>query len=217
MALASRLFFWDDWVEGGGEEFLGNPRIVYNGQTISFPHPPTAYLYERLADVEFGVSGGGVANTALHHQYDQIRVEMDHFDNRPFEQKLWAWWSWVVRGKAYEFALDDTETKDTVLNGAAAAGQKDLPMANTSGITVGKQYVVREIAGEEEELIEVASITTNVKVVAVDNLVYGYASGDIFRARDFFPKMVSDDKGKRPWIQNLTTFTLDHRAREDKG
>ena len=214
MALASRLFFWDDW--GAGGEFTGNPRIVFSGQTIGFPTPPTAYEYRRRADRESGVSGGGVAATALHHQYDQIRVLMDHFDNLAFEQRLWAWWSWAARGKAYEFAFDDTEIKDTVLNGAAAAGQKDVPMANTSGITLGKKYVVREIAGEEEELLEVASITTNVKVTAVDNLVYGYASGDIFRARDFFPKMVSLDDD-RPWIQNLTTFTLDHSAREDKG
>lgn len=195
---------------------MSNPQIVFSGVTLAFPSLLNGYEHRRRSMRDVGVSTGSVVSTGLKSQYDWVRVQFSNFEDEAFEAKLWAWWSWAVRGKQYSFALDAAEVKDTVLNGSAAAGQKDVPMANTSGVTVGKRYIVREASGEEEELIEVASITTNVKVTAVDNLVYGYASGDLFRARDYFPKLISLDDD-RPWVQGITTFSLDHVAREDKG
>jgi hypothetical protein len=214
VALASRLFFWTDW--GAGGELLGLPKIVYNGVTINFPEAPTLYHYRRRSDREFGTSGGGVAGTQLHHQYDQIRLEMQNFDSAAFEQALHPWWSWAVRGKPYAFALDDSETADTTLDGAAAAGQKVIPLTSTTGITVGKQYVIRELAGHEEELVTIASISAGVSVTAVDNLVFGYLAGDLFRSRDYFPKLVSLDD-EFPVRQRITTWELSHEAREDLG
>ena len=195
---------------------MGFPKIVYSGVTVNFPHPLTAYEFRRRSDREMDFSGGGIAAAQLHHQYDQARIVIANFDSAAFEAQLHPWWSWAVRGKAYAFALDDTETADTTLNGAAAAGQKVIPLTLTTGITVGKQYLVRELAGHEEELITVASISAGVSVTAVDNLIFGYLSGDIFRSRDYLPKLVSLDD-EFPLRQHITTWSLDHQAREDLG
>jgi hypothetical protein len=85
---------------------------------------------------------------------------------------------------------------------------------------VGKRYLLREAAGDEEEIIKVASITTNVKAVADVNLKYGYLTGDVFRSLDYFPKVVSLDSDiplQVPGEDHVTTYTFDHLMREDKG
>jgi len=214
VALASRLFFWEDWGEGGA--FLGLPKIVWNGNTLSFPGKPTLYRYQRRAVRDLVFSGGGVSDVNLHHQFDEVRIALENFEETQFEADLHAWWSWAARGQPYQVALDDSETADTTLDGSAAAGQKVIPLTSTTGITAGKKYLIRESAGEEEEIVEVASISAGVSVTALNNLKFGYLTGDIFRSRDYFPKMVSLDSDL-PVQELITTFAFDHSCREDLG
>ncbi len=195
---------------------MGNPQIVWNGNTLAFPGPLTAYQADLDPDREIDFSAGRVAASILHSLGDKLRVELGNFADAQFEADLDAWWSWASQGKQYAFALDSADVVDLTLSGAAAAGQKDIPLANTSSVVVGARYRLREAAGPEEEIVTIASVTVNVKATAVSNLKFGYVTGDIFRSRDYFPKMVSVDS-KKPWMEHLTTWTLDHQMAEDRG
>lgn len=191
-------------------------RFVYNGINVDFTHPPTFFRAPRRANRDLVISDGGVGATNLRHQFDEIYVEFERFTDPAIEAGLRAFWSWAARGKQYAFMLDTADVVDVALNGSAAAGQAVIPLPNTSGITVGRQYEIREAAGEEFEVITVLSIVANVSVTATTNLVYGYASGDIFRSRGYFPKVISLDSDL-PVEEEITGWSLRHRMREDRG
>jgi hypothetical protein len=196
---------------------MGNPQIVWNGNTLAFPGPLTAYDPDIEADGDLAFSGGRVAAGILHSLGDVVEIELANFEDAQFEADLRAWWAWAAQKKQYAFAFDSADVVNLALNGAAAAGQKDIPLADTSSVVVGRSYLLREAAGPEEEIIQVASVTVNVKAVAQNNLKFGYITGDKFRAIDYFPKMVSLDTKHRPWRQHFTTWSLTHRMAEDRG
>jgi hypothetical protein len=195
---------------------MGNPAIVWNGNVLTFPGPLTRYDLNVEGDSELEFSAGRVAAGLLHSMGDLLEIELADFDDAQFEADLGAWWSWASQKKQYAFAFDAADVVDLVLNGGAAAGQKDIPLANTSSVVVGRKYLLREAAGPEEEVVQVDSIVTNVKAVALNNLKYGYLTGDRLRSRDYFPKMVSLDN-ERPWRLHFTTWSLLHRMAEDRG
>lgn len=195
---------------------MGNPRIVYDGTTLDFPQPASPGTdFRPDSDRDQALSDGGIHATTLRRWFMACRLVVAQFTDAEFERKLMAWWSWAVRGKQYAVALDSAEVADTTLDGTAAAGQAVIPLTATTGITVGKQYLVREAAGDEFEVIEVQSISAGVSVTATANLKYGYASGDVFRARDYVPKVVSPS-GRAPWgVSGPTAWTFDHAFEED--
>jgi hypothetical protein len=195
---------------------MGATQINWNGNTLVFPGPLTDYLRKLRSDGETDVSGGGVVAGLLHHYYFQVQAQLARFTDAQFRSDLEAFWSWAEQRKQFAFALDAADVVDLVLNGSAAAGQKDIPLADTSTVVVGKEYRLREAAGPEFEVIKVASIVTNVKAVAQNNLKFGYVSGDSFRSLDYFPKMVALDADE-PVIEHPTNWTLELLMREDKG
>jgi hypothetical protein len=195
---------------------MANPQIVWNSNVLSFPGPLTGYRWLRKCDRQMDVSSGRVSAVAVRSSYDEVRAQLENFEDQQFAVDLEAWFSWARRGNQYSFALDSADVVDLALNGAAAAGQKDIPLANTSSVVVGRRYRLREVAGDEEEVIQVASITTNVKAVAQNNLKYGYLTGDVFRSLDYFPKVVSGDNDI-PLERRITTYAFDHLMLEDRG
>jgi hypothetical protein len=195
---------------------MANPQIVWNGNTLAFPGPLTGYAWRSRADRSMDVSAGRISATGLRSSYDEVRVQLANFDDVQFYMDSQAWWSWARRGKQYAFALDSADVVDLALSGAAAAGQKDIPLAVTAAVVVGRRYRLREAAGDEEEIVQIASVTTNVKATAQVNLKYGYLTGDVFRSLDYFPKVVSADSDK-PFSQGFTTYALDHVMTEDRG
>jgi len=195
---------------------MANPQIVWNSNVLSFPGPLTSYQSRRRCDRSFDFSAGRVAATGVRSSYDEVRAILGNFDDAQFAADLVAWISWARRGNQYAFALDSADVVNLALSGAAAAGQKDIPLAVTASVVVGRRYRLREVAGDEEEIIQVASVTLNTKATAVNNLKYGYLTGDAFRSPDYFPKMVAAD-GDQPWDQLITTYSFDHLMTEDRG
>jgi hypothetical protein len=192
------------------------PQIVWNGNTLAFPGPLTGYRWRRPCDRQMDVSSGRVSAVGVRSSFDEVRAQLSNFEDEQFARDLEAWWSWARRGNQYAFALDPADVVDLALSGSAPPGQKDIPLANTSSVVVGRRYRLREVAGDEEEVFQVASVTTNVKAVAQNNLKFGYLAGDVFRSLDYFPKVVSGDNDI-PLEQRITTFAFDHLMLEDRG
>jgi hypothetical protein len=53
-----------------------------------------------------------------------------------------------------------------------------------------------------------------VSVTAIDNLVWGYVSADLFRSEDYFPKCVSKDDEFPAVETDFGNFTFKHKMRE---
>ena len=124
-----------------------------------------------------------------------------------------AGWQPVVRRGSLPRQIDDRRLPLRLVRDLEQLGVLE---AEGRREQVGRKYLLREGAGPEEEVIQIASITTNVKATAQNNLKFDYLAGDKFRSIDYFPKMVSLDKNK-PWRQNLTTWSLKHQMTEDRG
>ncbi len=198
---------------------MANPEITFNSVTLAFPHELTGYTGpRRVHDRSFNASGGNVVEQVVHRSFFRVGIELANFDSEQFRNDLEAWWAWAGQGKQYAFALDSGDKVDTTLDGAAAAGQKVIPLTSTTGIVVGRKYRVRESDDTEQEIVEVASVAAGVSVTAVNNLVYAYASGDIFRSIDYFPKVKTRDR-EFPVAENQgpPTWNLAHTFEQDEG
>lgn len=198
---------------------MANPEFVFNAVTLAFPHQLTNYTGpKRIHDRSFNPSGGNIIEVVVHRSFFRIGIELARFDNEQFRHDLEAWWTWAGQGNQYAFAFDSADKIDTTLDAAAAAGQKVIPLTSTTSIVVGEKYRIREADDTEQEIIEVASIIAGVSVTAVNNLIFSYASADIFRSRDYFPKVKTADS-EFPVTENPgpPTWNLQHTFEQDEG
>jgi len=146
---------------------MANPRIVWNGVTLDFPGPLTGYGSRLSGDRGMDRSDGVVHATSTRSSFRKVRMQLAPFQDITFWEALQAWWSWAVQGKQYSFALDSADVVDLLTSGAAAAGQKDIPIASTASIVAGRKYRIRSTTGHEEEVIQVDTITLNTKVTCL--------------------------------------------------
>lgn len=109
-----------------------------------------------------------------------------------------AWWSWARQGKPFSVAMDSTQVFSENLDGAAASGQKVIPLATTSGTSVDDVCIIETLSDDQFEIVEIASISAGVSVTAKSNLKQTYASGDKFRHFEYYPNCISLDKKFNP-------------------
>lgn len=193
---------------------MGVPQFEYDGKTLDFPVAISTLEKETQMERSVRFSSGSKGGSVFEGRFDVVTIGLDNFAERDFYRKLQAWFAWAGQGEEYGFALDKDEKVDTTLDGAAAAGQKVIPLTSTTGITVGKFYKVFSIDFTKYEIIEVDSISAGVSVTAVENLIWAYASGDIFRTEDYWPKVVSLDD-ELPAVEKAHgTFEFEHEFRE---
>ena len=120
--------------------------------------------------------------------------------------------AWVEQGQAFAFNMDSANVGNTTLDGAAAAGQKNVPLTATAAFASNDVCLIRSDARTEYEIVVVASVDAGVKIVATDNLIYTYASGDIFRHWDYWPSMkipmgwVFNPRKNGRWYSETFTF-----------
>jgi hypothetical protein len=198
---------------------MSDPIIVWDGETVTLQGQPAGFDDRPRVRGEVVVSSGQVVVTQSEAHFDRCRVVLANFDDAELAYKLYNWWAWAARGKQFAFALDGSDTIDTTLDGAAAAGQKVIPLTSTTGIQAGKKYRIRSADGVRHEQVHVDSISAGVSVTARDNLHNTYASGDAFRSVRYFPKLVRDPQMvDMPVIENQgLTYTLDALFMEDRG
>lgn len=193
---------------------MGVPQFEFDGKTLDFPSEISEMERVRASDSESNRSAAGKLGSIFEHAFDEVQIRLDEFDNREFYRKLQSWWSWAAQKLEYGFALDKDDKINILLDGAAAAAQKTIPLANTTGIVMGRRYRLRTQDTTKEEIIEVDTIDAGVSVDAVDNLDWPYASGDTFRSEDYWPAVVSRDD-ELPVVEgDHNTFDLKHRFEE---
>ena len=195
---------------------MGLSRIVFDGTSLSLPNELSGWRYRRRANRNLVISQGGVPTTSVRHLFDEVEATWNNMTDTAFEESLRAFFAWASTGNPFAFSRDVTDSELTNLQGTGASGgQKNIEVADESGFADGNSYLLRQTAGDREEMITVQSTSPNF-VVATANLKFSYIAGDVLKSRYHFPKLVlldSDD----PVTEGLTWYDFTLRAREDRS
>ena len=84
------------------------------------------------------------------------------------------------------FTSTTTLSETEAVSGAAAAGQKVLPVASTTNLAVGQVVFIRNAVVEQSEWGRIASLVVNTSITLEDNLVYAQTGSNIFNQAEFF-------------------------------
>ena len=170
------------------------PRISFNNVNVDVLIDEDSLQPEYIQERSQKRSGSGKIQTIS--QYGIQEMSFAAVLTEALYRQLIAWWAWARQGKVWAFAFDSTKTGNTTLDDAAAAAQKVVPLTGTGDFAVGDYCLIRAADNDDEfEIVEIDSISAGVSVTAVDNLVYSYTSGDVFRHWDYWPEVISlEDK-----------------------
>jgi len=169
------------------------PRIIYDSNNIDVLIDDASLQVTPTAEGSANRSSSGKIETVNLYQLDSYRFQ--GICKADEERKLYTFFhSWYCLGKSWSFAMDKGRTASTTLDGSAAADQQTVPLTATTGIKAGDTMILTPAAGTHREKIKVGKINTGVSVVAVDDLLFAYASGDACRYHEYFPAVKNLDK-----------------------
>jgi hypothetical protein len=211
---------------------MGLPRLRYTVpggpgvQRINFPRQIFALNARRRRVGSQVTTDGGVVQYQFQRFEEIIEPEIDFMlTDKDFNREIKDFWGWVSKGKTLRFMMDPDDMVFLKLDGAAAAGQKTVPMEFTDGLVVGQRYYLTNWRdGWQRETVEVDTINAGVSFDAVDNLIYSYdapngpdETADRVRSRFYFPKLVvlSTRSPLGELSANRTTFLFRARSAFD--
>ena len=189
-------------------------RITYNSDNnIDLKVAGKSLQVEHLQKYNQNMSGSGKIEQI--NQYGIYIITFDAYFQIAVERQLQAWWAWARQGKEFSFAMDSNNTGSTTLDASAAADQKNVPLLSTTGFSEGDECLLKAIDADDEfEIIIIDSVDTDVKIVAVDELIYSYDSSDIFRHREYWPTLKTLDKNFKP-DKNGSWYNWEFKFTED--
>jgi len=172
-------------------------RITYNSVNIDLKVGPRGIEIDLVQVRNQDRSSTGKTQTI--NSYGIQEVALDTYFEDAVERTLWAWWSWARQGKPFSVAFDTGYLGNTTLDDAAAAGQKVIPITDTTLFDANHICLLKAVDADDEfELVTIASVNVGVSVSSVDNLVYSYESGDVFRHKKYWPSVYSMDSRFKP-------------------
>ena len=169
------------------------PRITYDSNNIDVLIGDGSLKVTPTAESNANRSASGRIETINFYRLDNYSFE--GICKADQARKLYTFFhSWYSQGKAFAFAMDKDRTASTTLDGSAAADQKTIPLTATTGIKAGDEMILKPASDTHREKIKVGKINAGASIVAVDDLLFAYASGDACRYHEYFPSVKSLDK-----------------------
>lgn len=195
---------------------MGSPRITYNSINLDLVMGKTGLKHIAKQKRNENESASGKIETV--NLFGRWDYEFDAYFAESVYLNLWSWWSWARQGKEWSFALDSANVGNTTLDGAAASGQKNIPLTATAAFTAGEYGLIRAADSDDEfEIVLIASVDAGVKVVATNNLNYTYAASDTFTHKDYFASVLTTEKQfPRPKLTGVLDNTLKYYQRTFK-
>ena len=176
-------------------------RITYNSINIDLEIDEESLIINHIQKRNQNRSASGKIETI--NIYGIQEMSFAAIFSEAVYQTLWGWWSWARQGKTWSFAFDTAAKANTTLDGGAAAGQKNVPLTTTTGLTAADVCLIRAVDNDDEfEAVVIGSVDPGVKIVAVSNLIFTYAASDIFRHWDYWPSVISLDEEFKPLRDN---------------
>jgi len=161
-------------------------RITYNSINVDFGIKRDTLNIRYLQEKSENKSGSGKIETI--NLYGIMQIQFNALLTSAQYKQMIPFYSWARQGKEFAFTVNNALITSTTLDATAASAQKTIPLTATAGFTVGDYCLIRAEDNDDEfEIVKIATINAGVSVVAVDNLVYGYLSGDIFRHWRYWP------------------------------
>ena len=165
--------------------------LLWNGNTVTFPNPPTAWTPNKIVADKSAHSAGG--QQVKHHRFYLWRLHL--LLSGPFteqlESDLWTWWDYALRGNVFGVAFDSTKVLDTTLDASVASGQKRVYLTATTGIVSGDMVVITKADRTAEEVFVVDVVTPGAEVSSTENLKNDFDPGDAVRPFLYFPRVRS--------------------------
>jgi len=174
---------------------MARGKFVYNAITLELPK--LVNFRRKLCEERWdNFSASRVHETIVIAEWYELKFSVPNISEAE-AAPFWHWRSYARLGNEFAFAFDGNKTADTTLDGAAAAAQKVVPLTSTSGLSVGARYLLKEAAaaGDDYEIVTIASISDGVSITAEENLLSSYASGDVFRDLDYYPSVFLPEGG----------------------
>jgi len=195
---------------------MADPRITFDSNNIDLKLGTGGVQINYTHEGYDNVAGSGIIESI--NLYGIINITVDAFFSEATYRNLVAWFSWARQGKTFSFAYDSDKTASTTLDAAAAAGQKNVPLTATTGISAGDFLFIKADDNDDEyEVFEVDSVDTGVKVVSTTNLIYTYASADICRHEKYWSSLILPKNERQRFAPRITNHarqtTDDHYRR----
>ena len=165
------------------------PRITWNSNNIDLTIGSDGLQVVFGAQANQNRSGSGKIETLLMYNFGEA-ILFDAYFQEAVKNSLIAFWAWAEQGNVFSFAKDSAEVSSTTLDGAAAAAQKVVPVTATTGLAAGDVCLIRSADRSKYEVLTVDTVSSGVSITATTNLLYTYASGDMFRHMDYWPSLV---------------------------
>ncbi len=164
-------------------------RITYNSVSVNFDlsidGARTAYRETR--NINQSASG----KSEIIHLYGSQEITATGYFGEDDYRDFLGWWAWARQGRSFAFAEDNTNQVATTLDGSAASGQKTIPLTSTTDISAGDFFLIRDEDDPSEfEVVEISTVNAGVSIIAIDNLIYEYTSGDTFRHLTYWDDVI---------------------------
>jgi len=186
---------------------MGSPRITYNSINLDLVMGKSGLKQIPKQTRKQNESASGKIETI--NLFGRFDYEFNAYFSESVYFNLWSWWSWARQGKVWSFALDSANVGNTTLDGAAAAGQKNIPLTATAAFTAGDYGLIRAADADDKfEIVLIASVDPGVKVVATSNLNYTYAATHVFTHKDYFASVITTEKRFKPTLTGVIDTTL---------
>jgi len=197
---------------------VGLPRLVYDPGTGSINVDLPEEL-DQIEDPGGGRNRGGRRNDTqrgvVTYQFEKFYwllhpMIMRMNRNQTVEDALEAFWAHAGKGKKFDVLLDRTKNIDTTLDGAAAAGQKVVPVADTSGMIPGSRIWLINVLQQHMEPVTIDTVSPAISFNTVNNLVFAYVSGDVARSEDYYRLCTTtQDQNPKKIDRGSATFSFD--------
>jgi hypothetical protein len=171
-------------------------RITWNANNIDLLVGEDGLELSYITEREQARSSSGTIETISH--YSIIEGFFSAYFTEAVYLELLGWWSWASQGFPFSFAIDTGNAANTTLDGAAAGGQKVIPLASTTGFSAGDVCLIRSSTRFNFEGVTIDSVSAGTSVTTVENIQHDYASGDIFRHLEYLPSVLILDNEFKP-------------------
>jgi hypothetical protein len=172
-------------------------RITYDSNTIDIRMDRRGPGRRSESDRKVNRSGYGTPEIIVFSELIRLRFRA-YFSDDTLDQ-LWAWWSWAEQGGEFSYAVDSAYAADTTLDGTPTGSPSVIPVTATTGFSVGDKCWIQKQDRTDFEPVTIQSISDGASVTATAGLKFsGYASGDTFRHKEYFPNLVTEQKSFAP-------------------
>ena len=90
-----------------------------------------------------------------------------------------------------------TSVGSEAVNGACVAGQKVIPLASTTGFTVGDIIYISNPVEANDEFARITIVTTNTSIEIEDNLRFAQTGATVYDQAEFYYALIDTSTAKR--------------------